>query len=72
MSIEPDAPQPFAMEGRYGLIFSGGEKKLGRMFSCYLSCAETELITVYVEAVGVAPRDHLASFVAFVTGLKRK
>lgn len=70
--IEPDAPQPFEREGRYGLFYSGGEKKTGRMFSCYLSCAKTELVTIYLEATGVAPKDHLASFEAFVTGLRRK
>jgi hypothetical protein len=42
------------------------------MFSCYLSASKKELITVYLEAVGVAPADHLASFRAFVTGLKHE
>lgn len=70
--IEPDVPAPFERQGGYGLFYSGGEKKTGRMFSCYLSSVQKELITVYVEAVGIAPKDHLASFEAFVTGLKRK
>ena len=68
--IEPDVPQPFERAGHYGLFFTGGEKKLGRMFSCYLSCLKAELIVIYLEAIGVAPSDHLASFEAFVTGLK--
>ena len=70
--IEPDAPRPFEETGSYGMFFSGGEKKAGRIFSGYLTLMKKELITVYVEGVGVAPKDHLASFETFVTGLKRK
>ena len=51
-------------------FYSGGEKSTGRMFSCYLSQAKKELVTIYVEGIGVASKDHLDSFEAFVTGLK--
>jgi len=69
--MEPEVPAPIEGEGRYGLFFSGGEKKSGRMFSGYLSLMNKELITIYLEAVGVAPKEHLASFKVFATGLKR-
>ena len=70
--IEPEAPEPFTQEGRYGLLYSGGDKKSARMFSCYLSCGKTELITIYLEAIGASSKEHLASFQSFVTGLKQK
>jgi len=69
--MEPEAPAPFEKEGRYGLFFSGGEKKSGRIFSGYISLVNKELITIYLEAAGVAPKEHLASFEAFVSSLKR-
>ena len=70
--ITPDVPTPFDNNGRYGLFFGGGDKKSGRLFSGYLSLANKELITIYLEATGVAPEEHLASFKAFVASLKRK
>jgi hypothetical protein len=53
------------------MFFSGGEKRTGRVFSGYLTLKQRELITVYVEGIGVAPKDHLASFEALASGLKR-
>lgn len=70
--IDPDAPVPFEKSGGFGMFYSGGEKQTGRIFSCYLSLANKGLFTIYLEGVGVVPKDHLKSFEAFVSGLKRK
>lgn len=69
--IEPEAPKPFKDGDIFGLLYSGGEKKTGRVFSAYLSLARREFLTIYVEGVGVAPKHHLESFKVFVDGLKR-
>jgi hypothetical protein len=63
---------PFQDAGSFGMFFSGGDKKIGRLFSGYLSLVKTELIAVYVEGIGLSPKDHLASFQAYVRGLKRR
>jgi hypothetical protein len=70
--IEPENPVPFEKGGIFGLFYSGGEKKTGRMFSAYLSMGRGDFVTIYVEGSGVPPKEHLQSFKSFVTGLKRK
>jgi hypothetical protein len=37
-----------------------------------LTLKQRELITIYVEGIGVAAKDHLASFEALARGLKRR
>ena len=64
--------EPFKSENLFGMFFSGGDKKSGRVFSGYLSFTKNQLVTVYVEGVGVSPENHLATFKKFVSGLKRK
>ena len=66
------ADDPFNDKGMFGMFFSGGDRKNGRIFSGYLSLVNKELITVYVEGIGVAPAENLKTFKTFVTGLKRK
>src|SRR5262249_35853056 len=61
---------PFKHGTRFGLFFSGADRKVGRLFSGYLVQKAEELITIYVEGVGVPPQDHLESFGSFVQGLK--
>jgi len=68
--VRPQAP--FDASGVFGMLFSGGENQNRRVFSGYLSLAKKELITIYVEGVGIAPKEHLESFKAFVNGLSRK
>jgi hypothetical protein len=70
--IEPENPAPFKQGAVFGMFYSGGEKKTGRIFSGYLSMVRGEFVIVYVEGTGVPPEEHLQSFKAFVTGLKRK
>ncbi len=63
---------PFDIKGKFGMFYSGGVKRTGRVFSGYLSLMKRELVTIYIEGLGVAPQDHLETFQAFVKGLTRK
>lgn len=63
--------EPFQDSGTLGMFFSGGDKATGRVFSGFLSVRGKRLVTVYVEGLGTNPREHLATFKQFVTGLKR-
>ena len=67
--VEPDAP--FTHERGFGMFFSGGDRKVPRVFSGYLSLHSGELITIYVESVGVDPREHLECFKSWALGLER-
>jgi hypothetical protein len=49
------------------MFFSGTESAAARLFSGFLFVSGQALITVYVEGVGVPPRQHLDSFRAVVT-----
>lgn len=68
--IEPNNPTPFKDGDTFGMFYSGGDRKSGRVFSAYFSLKHGELVTVYVEGLGVPPSDHLRSFKAFVAGTK--
>jgi hypothetical protein len=70
--IEPENPVPFEKGGIFGLFYSGGERKTGRIFSAYLSMAHGDFVTIYVEGSGISAKEHLQGFKSFVTGLKRK
>lgn len=67
-----DPSEPFKDGSLFGMMFSGGDKKSGRVFSGYLSYTKRELVTLYIEGVGVSPTNHLATFKQFVRGLKRR
>jgi hypothetical protein len=69
---EPDNPTPFKDADSFGMFYSGGDRKSGRVFSAYFSLKHKEILTVYVEGFGVSPSEHLQSFKAFVAGAKRK
>ena len=68
--VEADAP--FQNSGSFGMFFFGGDKKVRRTFSGYLFLEKNELITIYVEGVGVAPKEHLLTFQTIVKSLKRR
>src|ERR1700730_5328507 len=51
-----EAKPPVVERNAFHLLFSGGDKRNGRLFSGHLSSAQQELITIYVEGVGVDPR----------------
>lgn len=60
------AQPAFDIKGKFGMFYSGGAKKTGRVFSGYLSLTKRELVTVYIEAVGVDQDAHLQTFQSFV------
>lgn len=64
------ADEPFVDAGRFGMFFSGNEKEMGRLFSGYLTQKDKEVITLYVESIGVDSKKHSQTFEAFVKGLK--
>jgi hypothetical protein len=64
--------EPFALKGKFGTFYSGGEKKAGRVFSGYLSLVKRELVVIYLEGIGVEPKKHLETFQAFAEGLTQK
>ena len=66
------AEPPFEIKNKFGLFYSGGVKKTGRVFSGYLSLTKRELVTIYIEGIGIDPKDHLQTFQSFVQGLNRK
>lgn len=62
---------PFGSDGSFSWRYSGGNKATSRIFSGYLSLSHKQLITVYVEGVGVSPGTHLVSFSTWVKGVHR-
>ena len=63
---------PFDLKGKFGMFYSGGDKKTGRLFSGYLSLERRELVAIYVEGLGVDPKQHLEAFQTFAKGITRK
>lgn len=68
--IEPTNPTPFKDGESFGMSYSGGDRKSGRVFSAYFSLRDGEIVTVYVEGFDVSPNDHLQAFKAFLAGTK--
>ena len=66
--IEPS--EPFKSGEKFGMFYSGGDKKAGRMFSGFLSLNKRELTTIYVESIGADSVSHLKTFQEFVKGMK--
>jgi hypothetical protein len=69
VSLTPD--EPFQDAGTFGMFFSGKEPESGRLFSGYVTQKNAEVITIYVESIGVDSERHFQSFQDFVKGLKR-
>jgi hypothetical protein len=67
--VQPTGPT--STSKGYLLVFSGGDRQTGRVFSGYSSLVDCELITVYVEGIGVAANKHLESFRRIVQGIER-
>jgi hypothetical protein len=66
------AEPAFEIRGKFGMFYSGAAKKTGRVFSGYLSLVKSELLTIYIESVGVEQDVHLQTFQSFVEGLARE
>lgn len=56
----------------YSLTFSGWDKHNGRVFLGYLCLKHRELITIYVEGIGVSFAEHEESFTFLLRGLATK
>ena len=63
---------PFKIHEKFGMFYSGGVEKTGRVFSGYLSLAKRELVTIYLEGSGVTTDVHRQTFKAFVERFHRK
>jgi hypothetical protein len=70
--IEPDTPAPFKDGDKFGMFYSGGEPKSHRLFSGYLLLKQKELLTIYIEGIGVPTSEHVQSFKSFVAGAKMR
>ena len=66
------AEPPYDIKGKFGMFYSGGVKRTGRVFSGYLSLMKRELVTIYLEGLGTDPKEHLQTFQSFVERLTRK
>ena len=60
-----DAKAPIDGGHRFTLMYFGGDRASGRVFSAYLAIATTRLVTIYVEGVGISPERHIESFKTF-------
>jgi hypothetical protein len=69
ISLQPD--EAFEDAETFGMFFSGKEPGSGRLFSGYITQKDAEIITIYVESIGVDSKRHFQSFQDFVKGLKR-
>jgi hypothetical protein len=54
------------------MFYSGGERKSHRLFTGYLFLKQKELLTIYIEGIGVPMRELMQSFKAFLDGAKRR
>ncbi len=70
--LQPEYSAPFEEEGKFGMFFSGEEKKVGRLFSGFLTLQGKELITIYVEGLHVDSENLFKSFHGFVSNLKQE
>jgi hypothetical protein len=63
--------EPQAVGDGFVMVYSGGDKDSGRIFSGFLSLKLRELVTVYVESIGMSSEDHLQTFKTLVSGVVR-
>jgi hypothetical protein len=71
-SVNVKAEAPFEEGEVFMMIFTGDEKTANRIFSGHLSVAKKELLTIYLEGVGVDPQKHREAFQALVKNIARK
>ena len=58
----PKDPAPRHKDGKFFMVFSGEENPRGRVFSGFLWIKGTNLVTVYVEGIGVSADRNSDSF----------
>jgi hypothetical protein len=70
--IHPDPPVPSEVNGGFRLFYTGGDKSTNRIFSAYLAQIEAEVLTVYLESLGIPLTEHSETFRALLSTLKRR
>ena len=66
----PQDPDPHNSEGQFTMHFSGEENPTSRVFAGFLWVKGQELVTVYVEGIGVPSERNSASFHEIVKSLR--
>ena len=69
--IHPDPPTPRDANGGFSLFYTGGERSTHRVFSAYLIQIESQVLTVYLESLGVPLTEHSETFRSLLSTLKR-
>jgi hypothetical protein len=70
--IHPDPPTPYKAAESFSLYYAGGDKSAHRVFSAYLLYIESEVVTVYLEGLGIPLTEHSETFKALLSTLKRR
>jgi hypothetical protein len=70
--IHPDPPVPFQADGGHRMVYIGGDKSTHRVFSAYLLQIESEVLTVYLEGLGIPLTEHSKTFNQLLSTLRRK
>ena len=70
--IHPDPPAPYKAGEGFRLYYAGGDKSTHRVFSAYLLHVESEVLTVYLEGLGIPLTEHSETFKTLLSTLKRR
>jgi hypothetical protein len=65
-----DDPAAFEDAGTFGKFFSGKEASSGRLFSGFVTQKGAEVITIYLESIGIDNKKHVQTFESLVKTLK--
>jgi hypothetical protein len=70
--VHPDPPAPRDASDGFRLLYTGGDKSTHRVFSAYLIQIESQVVTVYLESLGIPLTEHSETFRALLSTLKRR
>ena len=70
--VHPDSPAPRDASDGFRLFYTGGDKSTHRVFSAYLIQIESQVVTVYLESLGIPLTEHSETFRALLSTLKRR
>jgi hypothetical protein len=68
--ITPDSPRPFVDCKHFAFTYSGGERSANRLFSFYMTASGNDAFMLYLEGIGVSPKDQLATFQQLVKSIR--
>jgi hypothetical protein len=71
LNLTPTNPAPRDEGAKFTMTFSGKENPSGRIFSGLLSLKGKELVTIYLEGMGVDSKTNIDSFKEFLASLKQ-